>query len=111
MRGIVRYAVRFAVRGRAQRDTLPPTARHVRPCFAGTWSFDGTCASGDGMAPASATARRATTNGARACGRSPRTTRAFVIIAEDISEEADRRKEAELIELRMTVAQRATLCR
>lgn len=82
----------------------PPTASDLRPWIVGTWSFDGSCASGDGM--------RLMRDGKAAYDEWGRGLWAFdeagkrlVIIAEDISEEADRRQEAELIEFRITARQ------
>ena len=83
---------------------VPPTASDVRPWIVGTWSFDGSCASGDGM--------RLMRDGKAAYDEWGHGLWAFdeggkrlVIIAEDISEEADRRQEAEMIEFRITARQ------
>ena len=98
MRGALVVAGLLVV-GVAQANMLPPQLTTPRAYFAGTWSFDGTCASGDGMvlkADGKASYDEWGTglwaiadNGAR-----------LVVIVEDISEEADRRKEAEMIEFR-----------
>lgn len=82
----------------------PPTASDVRPWIVGAWSFDGSCASGDGM--------RLMRDGKAAYDEWGHGLWAFdeagkrlVIIAEDIGEEADRRQEAEMIEFRITARQ------
>ena len=69
--------------------------------LAGTWSFDGSCASGDGM--------RLTSNGKASYDEwgaglwaLADKGRRIVLIVEDIREDADRRKVAELIEFRIT---------
>jgi hypothetical protein len=82
-------------------QATPPTASDLRPRIVGTWSFDRSCASGDGM--------RLRRDGKAAYDEWGQGLWAFdeagkrlVIIAEDISEEADRRQQAELIEFRIT---------
>lgn len=99
MRGIAMAVLAMGLVSSAWANMLPPQTTTPRSYFAGTWSFDGTCASGDGMV-LKADGKAAydewgtglwaiADNGAR-----------LVLIVEDISEEADRRKEAEMIEFR-----------
>jgi hypothetical protein len=82
-------------------ESRPPTATDVRPWLVGVWSFDGSCASGDGM--------RLDRDGKAAYDERGLGLWAFdeagkrlILIVEDISEEADRRDEAELIEFQLT---------
>ncbi len=99
MRGFAVAFFAFGCAATAYANMLPPQRITQRSYFAGTWSFDGTCASGDGMvlqADGKASYDEWGTglwaiadNGGR-----------LVLIMEDISEEADRRKEAEMIEFR-----------
>lgn len=83
----------------ARADTVPRAPVSI----AGTWSFDGSCASGDGMrlAPEGKASYDEWGQGLWALadkgGR-------IVLIVEDITEEADRRTTAELVELRITAA-------
>jgi hypothetical protein len=78
----------------------PPTATDARPWIVGTWSFDGTCASGYGM-----TLERDGKAGYDEWGQGlwaldesgPR----LIIIATDIREDADRHDEAQLLEFRI----------
>lgn len=99
MRRLLVAVLAFGCAASAYANMLPPQRITPRSHFAGTWSFDGTCASGDGMvlaADGKATYDEWGTglwaiaeNGAR-----------LVLIVEEVSEEADRRKEAEMIEFR-----------
>lgn len=99
MRAFTIAVLAFGFAATAYANMLPPQRITQRSYFAGTWSFDGTCASGDGMvlqADGKASYDEWGTglwaiadNGGR-----------LVLIMEDISEEADRRKEAEMIEFR-----------
>ena len=66
----------------------------------GTWSFDGTCASGDGMRLMGDGKASYDEWGEGLWALADKGTR-IVIIAEDITEEASRRKVAELIEFRI----------
>ena len=70
------------------------------PWLQGTWSFDGTCASGDGMTLSGDGKASYDEWGQGLWALADKGTR-LVVIAEDISEEADRRKVAELIEFRV----------
>jgi hypothetical protein len=71
--------------------------------FVGTWSFDGTCASGDAMMLEADGHAAFDEWGDGLWGLADGGKR-IVVIAKDISEEADRRKVAELIEFRVTAA-------
>jgi len=99
MRGIA--AVMGFLAAAAQANTLPPTATSVRPWLVGTWSFDGSCASGDGMRLQRDGKASYDEWGQGLWALADHDTR-ILIIAEDISEEADRRTEAELIDLHIT---------
>lgn len=101
MRNIAAVMGFLTVAGIAQATPLPPTATSVRPSLVGTWSFDGSCASGDGMRLQREGKASYDEWGQGLWALADRDTR-IVIIAEDISEEADRRTEAELIDLRIT---------
>ena len=99
MRGVAVATLIFGCVATTQANMLPPQLTTPRSYFAGTWSFDGTCASGDGMmlkADGKATYDEwgsglwaIADNGAR-----------LVLIVEEISDEADRRGQAEMIEFR-----------
>jgi hypothetical protein len=97
MRGVAIAVLTMGLASSAWANMIPPQTSTPRTYFAGTWSFDGTCASGDGMV--------LHTNGKAAYDEWGTGLWAIgedgarlVLIVEDISEEADRRKEAEMIE-------------
>ena len=100
MRSIAITMGLLAVAGIAQAKTLPPTATSVRPFLVGTWSFDGSCASGDGMV-LKRDGKASYDEWGQGLWALANFDTHIAIIAEDISEEADRREEAELIELRI----------
>ena len=104
MRGIAFAIGLLAVVGVAQAGTRPPTATDLRPWLVGTWSFDGSCASGDGMA-LQRDGKAAYDEWGHGLWAVDEAGKRIVIVAEDISEEADRRQEAELIEFRITSRQ------
>lgn len=85
----------------ASANMPPPTLRDARPWIVGTWSFDGTCASGFGM-----TLKRDGKAGYDEHGAGlwafDEAGQRLVLIVEDISEEADRKTEAELVEFHLT---------
>jgi hypothetical protein len=83
----------------AYANMLPPERVTGRSYFAGTWSFDRTCMSGDGMVLAADGKASYDEWGSGLWATADSGTR-LVLIVEDISEEADRRKEAQLIEFR-----------
>ncbi len=83
--------------GSANATTGAPT---VAAALAGTWSFDGTCASGDGMTLRADGKASYDEWGEGLWALAEKGAR-IVIIAEDISEEVDRRKVAELVEFRI----------
>jgi hypothetical protein len=83
----------------AQANMLPPERTTGRAYFAGTWSFDGTCMSGDGMVLAADGKASYDEWGTGLWATADSGTR-LVLIVEDVSEEADRRKQAEMIEFR-----------
>jgi hypothetical protein len=83
---------------------LPPPATSPRPFFVGVWSFDGSCASGDGMILSQDGKASYDEHGDGLWAVADNGQR-LVLIVEDLSEEADRKTEAELVEFR--VMQRA----
>ena len=85
----------IALSAGAGADTPAPNAALV-----GTWSFDGTCASGDGMI-LKADGKAAYDEWGEGLWALADKGARIVVIAEDISEEADRRKVAELNEFRV----------
>ena len=95
MRTVVVLAGLAVVMGSAAADAPSPAASLV-----GTWSFDGTCASGDGMTLKADGKASYDEWGEGLWALADKGTR-IVVIAEDISEEADRRKVAELNEFRI----------
>ncbi len=104
----MRYAVAviglLAVASVARADSSPPTATSIRPFVVGTWSFDGSCASGDGMV-LQRDGKASYDEWGRGLWALSTYDNHIVIIAEDITEEADRRQEAELIALRIVTRQ------
>lgn len=101
MRGaLVVIAVTGAVFA-ASAAARPPTATDARPWIVGTWSFDGSCASGYGM-KLERDGKASYDEWGRGLWALDESGPRLVIIAADISEEADRREEAELIEFRIT---------
>jgi hypothetical protein len=104
MRSAAIATLMLAFAGTAAGDQKPPTATDIRPWIIGTWSFDGSCASGDGMRIASDGKANFDEWGAGLWALDEAGLR-LVIIAEDIREDADRREEAELIEFRITARQ------
>jgi len=99
MRAMPSLAVSLLVLSAATAEARTPA--HVQ--LPGTWSFDGSCASGFGMTllPDGKATYDEWGDGLWA---SADNESRIVIIAEDISEEADRRKVAELIEFRVVAA-------
>ncbi len=69
--------------------------------LAGVWSFDGTCASGDGMSLKADGKASYDEWGAGLWALADKGGR-IILIVEDITEEADRRKVATLVEFRIT---------
>jgi hypothetical protein len=94
----------LAVAGAALAKPLPPTATSVRPFVVGTWSFDGSCASGDGMR-LELDGKASYDEWGRGLWALANYDTQIAIIAEDISEYSDRRQEAQLIELRIVARQ------
>jgi hypothetical protein len=103
MRGaLVVIAIAILVGAAAPRPPLrPPTATDARPWIVGTWSFDGTCASGYGM-KLERDGKAAYDEWGVGLWALDESGPRLIIIAADISEEADRREEAELMEFRIT---------
>lgn len=85
----------------ASAAARPPTATDARPWIVGTWSFDGSCASGYGM-KLERDGKASYDEWGQGLWALDESGPRLVIIAADISEEADRREEAELIEFRIT---------
>lgn len=98
MRGVWIIVTLFAASNSAQADLRMPNPALLS--LPGTWSFDGSCASGDGMrlAPAGKASYDEWGEGLWALADKGKR---LVIIVEDIREDADRRKVAELIEFRV----------
>ncbi|MCE9523702.1 MAG: hypothetical protein K8S25_14885 [Alphaproteobacteria bacterium] len=71
------------------------------PWLAGTWSFDGSCASGDGMTLEANGKAGFDEWGLGLWALADKGTR-LVLIVEDVTEEADRKKVAQLIEYRVS---------
>ena len=69
--------------------------------FVGSWSLDGTCASGDGMSLSADGKASYDEWGAGLWALADKGTR-VVLIVEGITEEADRRKTATLVEFKVT---------
>jgi hypothetical protein len=85
--------------GVACANMLPPQNTTPRSYFAGTWSFDRTCASGDGMV-LTADGKASYDEWGGGLWASADDGARLVLIVEDVSKEADRRTQAELIEFR-----------
>ena len=85
----------------ASANVPPPISRTPREWIVGTWSFDGSCASGFGVTLKQDGKAGYDEYGAGLWALADSAQR-LVLIIEDISEEADRKKEAELIEFRIT---------
>lgn len=88
-----------SVAGIAWANMLPPERVTGRSYFAGTWSFDGTCISGDGMVLQVDGKASYDEWGSGLWATADSGTR-LVLIVEDITEEADRKKDAQLVEFR-----------
>ena len=99
MRRIAVVAFVFGCAATAYANMLPPERLTGRSNFAGTWSFDGTCMSGYGMVLHADGKASYDEWGTGLWATADSGTR-LVLIVEDISEGADRRKEAEIIEFR-----------
>jgi len=79
----------------------PPTATDLRPWIVGTWSFDGSCASGDGM-KLERDGKAAYDEWGAGLWALDESGPRLVLIASDIREDADRHEEAQLFEFRIT---------
>lgn len=102
MRGaLVIIVTAGTILGGANAAPRPPTATDVRPWIVGTWSFDGSCASGYGM-KLERDGKASYDEWGQGLWALDESGPRLVIIAADISEEADRREEAEMIEFRIT---------
>lgn len=91
--------VALSVAGVAHANMLPPQTTTPHSFFAATWSFDGTCASGDGMT-LQADGKAGYDEWGSGLWASAENGKRLVLIVEDITEEADRKKDAQLIEFR-----------
>jgi hypothetical protein len=80
----------------ASQTNVPRTSNAI----AGVWSFDGSCASGDGMALKADGKAGYDEWGAGLWALADKGTR-IVLLVEDITEEADRRKVATLVEFKI----------
>lgn len=85
----------------ASANVPPPISRTPREWIVGTWSFDSSCASGFGVTLKQDGKAGYDEHGAGLWALADSAQR-LVLIIEDISEEADRKREAELIEFRIT---------
>jgi hypothetical protein len=99
MRGVAVAVLTIGLASSALANMLPPHATTPRSYFAGTWSFDGTCASGDGMT-LKADGKASYDEWGSGLWAAAEDGRRLVLIVEDITEEADRKKDAQLIEFR-----------
>lgn len=99
MRGFAIAVLALSVAGVASSNMLPPERVTGRSYFAGTWSFDGTCMSGDGMV-LNADGKASYDEWGTGLWATADSGARLVLIVEDITEEADRKKEAQLIEFR-----------
>jgi hypothetical protein len=101
MRAVVVIAGLSMAAGVAAADVAPPPPPPPpASAVAGTWSFDGSCASGFGMV-LSADGNASYDEWGEGLWALADNGKRIVLIAEDITEEADRRKVAELIEFRI----------
>lgn len=85
--------------GAAHANMLPPQTTTPHSFFAGTWSFDNSCASGDGMT-LKADGKAAYDEWGDGLWASAENGKRLVLIVEDIREDADKSKPAQLIEFR-----------
>jgi hypothetical protein len=99
MRGVAVAVAALALAGTAQANMLPPERTTPHSFFAATWSFDGTCASGDGMT-LRADGKAGYDEWGSGLWASAEDGKRLVLIVENISEDADKSKGAELIEFR-----------
>ena len=97
MRRIAIAILFLSLAGQAHANLPLPTIQHS--FFAGVWSFDGTCASGDGMV-LKGDGNAAYDEWGSGLWASTEDGSRLVLIVEDITEEADRKKEAQLVEFR-----------
>ena len=91
--------VALTIAGSAFANMLPPQTTTPHSFFAASWSFDGTCASGDGMV-LSADGKAGYDEWGAGLWAAAENGKRLVLIVEDITEEADRQKQAQLIEFR-----------
>jgi hypothetical protein len=99
MRRIAIAVVALTLASAAHANMLPPERTTPHSFFAGVWSFDGSCASGDGMT-LKADGKASYDEWGSGLWASAEDGKRLVLIVEDITEEADRKKEAQLIEFR-----------
>ena len=99
MRRLAIAFVALMLAGGAQANMLPPERTTPHSFFAATWSFDGTCASGDGMT-LKADGKASYDEWGSGLWAAAEDGRRLVLLVEDITEEADRKRQAQLIEFR-----------
>lgn len=99
MRHIAIAILGLAFAGQAHANMPPPLPTTPHSFFAGVWSFDGTCASGDGMV-LKGDGKAAYDEWGSGLWASAENGSRLVLIVEDITEEADRKNEAQLVEFR-----------
>lgn len=99
MRAVAAIAGSLLLLSAAAADARTPA--HVQ--LPGTWSFDGSCASGFGMT-LTADGKASYDEWGEGLWAAADNESRIVIIAEDITEEADRHKTAQLIEFRVVAA-------
>lgn len=83
----------------AHANMLPPQTTTPHSFLAGTWSFDNSCASGDGMT-LKADGKAGYDEWGDGLWASAENGKRLVLIVEDIREDRDKSKPAELIEFR-----------
>jgi hypothetical protein len=97
MRAPVTIVVLVVACAGASADPMPAP----KVSLLGSWSFDGSCASGYGMRLA-ADGKASYDEWGQGLWALADDGKRIVLVVEDISEEADRRKVAELVEFRIT---------
>jgi hypothetical protein len=108
MRGVAASVFGVLLVVAAWANTPPPALAQGRAWMLGTWSLDGSCASGFGMALKREGKVSYDEYGEGLWALANAGNR-LVLIIEDISQEADRKTEAELIEFQITARRGNTM--
>lgn len=108
MRSVCIATLMLVFASSATANLPPPSGAPARAWFVGAWSFDGSCASGDGMVLAR-DGKASYDERGQGLWAAAENGQRLVLIVEDISEEADRRTEAELVEFRVVARQRYSM--